>query len=129
MYSNHFTAIKGDKYAYMLVLDSYINATQEERDAICNGCGAASSKFDFVPDTIYGLCINPACNPHDWEYHHGKVLADKIRADSLFYTNILRLIKSYGGPLQWLRERRALKYYLAVKHLGESAFFEGKDGN
>ena len=116
------------KYASLLVRETYLAATPELLEEICNGCGAANAKFDFVPDSAWGLDINPACKPHDWEYYEGTTLTDKIRADGLFYTNLLRLIRAYGGCMEWPRERRALKYYLAVKHLGEPAFWEGKDG-
>ena len=27
-------------------------ASEQELDDICNGCGAANAKFDFVPDSI-----------------------------------------------------------------------------
>ena len=115
------------KYASLVVPDEYLAATPELLREICNGCGSAGAKFDFVPDTIYGLNINPACDPHDWEYHYGVSEEDKKRGDGLFYTNMLRLIEAQGGLLEWPRKRRALKYYMAVKHLGHEAFYSEDD--
>ena len=115
------------KYANLIVPDEYLAATPGLIASICNGCGAANAKFDFVPDTNYGLDLNPACKPHDWEYYYGTTEEDKRRGDGLFYTNQIRLVQAYGGWLQWPRERRSLKYYLVVKHLGHSAFYEEDD--
>ena len=53
--------------------ESYKNATPEQKAEHTNGCGAANAKFDFVPDTIYGLDISPACKAHDWEYYEGSI--------------------------------------------------------
>jgi len=107
---------------------SYTDASKGQRDAICNGCGAANAKFDFVPDTIYGLCITPACNIHDWMYDEaGPDIVFKREADRVFLNNILRIIEDKGGFLKFLRRRRALKYYLAVKYLGGLAFWKDKN--
>lgn len=105
----------------------YVELSPEERDKIINGCGAAGARFDFVPDTIYGLDISEACNIHDYMYHMGETLEDKKLADRVFLNNMFRLIEARGGCLKRLRRRRALKYFMAVKYFGASAFWEGKN--
>jgi len=110
---------------------SYIKASKEEVDSKTNGCGSAEATFDFVPDTIYGLPICECCNIHDWMYMEGKTKRDKEVADNVFLDNLYKLIedKTSFFILRWLRKRRALKYYGAVKLFGSSAFWKGKKRN
>ena len=98
------------------------------RFTICNGCGAAGAKFDFVPDSILGLSIKDACFPHDWDYHFGKTLEDKRRGDARFLTNMMEIINRNKAFwfLKWRRRRHALTYYNFVCDMGEKAFWSGK---
>jgi hypothetical protein len=94
---------------------------------IVNGCGAAGSKFDFVPDTILGLPIKHACYVHDFDYHVGKTLEDKYAADSRFLDNLLAIIHNESIKfLKWPRRLRAMTYYNAVCDFGYEAFNAGK---
>ena len=106
---------------------SFTKASAAQKKKICNGCGAANSKFDFVPDTIYGLKICAVCDRHDWMYHKGKDIYDKEEADRVFLNNLLRLIESGSRWLKPLRRRRALKYYEAVVVFGGPAYWRGKN--
>lgn len=105
----------------------YIEADDNIKALICNGCGAAKSKFDFVPDTVWGLDITPACHIHDWMYHHGKTIDDKDEADRVFLNNMLRLIERGNRFLKPLRRRRALKYYESVVAFGGPAYWANKN--
>lgn len=107
-------------------LPGYMELDDAERFVICNGCGAANSKFDFIPDTLYGLSIKEACYRHDYAYYVGKTEADKIAADKQFLNNMLAIIEAKGGLLKWLRSWRAMTYYNAVRDKGHKAFWEGK---
>ena len=94
-----------------------------------NGCGAANSKFDFVPETIWGLYIGDACKIHDWMYEEGRTVEDKEEADRVFLNNILRLIDrddKWYRPKFFLR-LRARTYYVTVTLLGGPAFWLGKN--
>ena len=93
---------------------------------ICNGCGSAKAKFDFIPDTIYGLIITEACDIHDYDYHVGETEEDRRAADLHFLNNLMIIINMKGGWLRWFRRRRALKYYEAVRELGSDTFWAGK---
>lgn len=112
---------------------SYVTATCDEKRRVCNGCGSAQAKFDFVPDSIYGLKITPACNIHDWMYHKGKTLADKEEADRVFLNNMLRLIEgstSFFGKRKFIKRRRRVRakvYYECVRWWGGPAYWEGKN--
>ena len=107
---------------------SFTKASCAERKKVCNGCGAANAKFDFIPDSIYGLKITQACNRHDWMYHVGATLEDKEEADRVFLNNLLRLIEARSNRfLKPLRRRRALKYYEAVVVFGGPAYWSGKN--
>jgi hypothetical protein len=93
------------------------------------GCGAEKARFDFVPDSIYGVSIKPACIIHDYAYLVGKTIEDKQHADREFLNNLLRLIEAND---KWyyptmLARRRALKYYEAVVAFGGTAFWDGKN--
>ena len=115
---------------HLLAHPSYDKATPEERSRICNGCGAANSKFDFVPDTIYGLNISEACYRHDWRYNLGRTLEEKAHADWEFLQNLLTIIESAPGIVNKIlripRRARAMSYYGAVVDFGDDAFFSGK---
>ena len=109
---------------------SFLNASVEELLRVCNGCGAASAKFDFVPDRIYGTDISHACNVHDWEYEFGVDNEDKEIADRTWRNNNLRLIdrdceKKWYKP-QSLMHLRAQWYYKLICWKGGPAFWAGK---
>lgn len=106
---------------------AYAELDEVERFKICNGCGSAKAKFDFVPDTIWGLNITPVCFIHDFRYWIGKTLADKDHADLEFLENLMSVIEHRSiGILKPFRRRRALKYYEMVVWQGEDAFWQGK---
>lgn len=93
------------------------------------GCGADKARFDFVPDTIYGVSIFEACRRHDWAYKVGNTAEDKQQADREFLNNLLRIIEAVD---KWcyptmLARRRALKYYEAVVAFGGVAYWDGKN--
>ena len=48
---------------------SFKLASIEKLEDISNGCGAANSKIDFVPDHSYGTCITYACIIPDFMYY------------------------------------------------------------
>lgn len=109
---------------------SFITATPEQIAARVNGCGDSGAKFDFVPETIYGLRVSPACYVHDWDYIEGRTEWDKREADARFLRNMLYLIEAERGfvaaVLRLFRRRRALFYYEAVVEFGHTAFWRGK---
>lgn len=86
---------------------------------ICNGCGSAQASFDYVPDTIYGLSVAPACFIHDYAYYLGE---NKTQADNNLRDNINTIINEKGGWLRGLRRARAAWYYYMPKWFGGSSF-------
>ncbi len=106
---------------------SFWLSTEAQRLRICNGCGPTSWK-SFVPDTMYGLCVTPACNIHDWMYSYGVTMEDKDIADLTFKLNLYRIIDQKSGNwlFKKLRRVRAYGYYLAVSWLGHAAYVKGK---
>ena len=126
------TLLQAQKLARARVLSapaSFLNATKEELLEVCNGCGAAGSWFR-PPKRIYGTLIVYACHIHDWMYNFGLTLEDKEEADRTMCNNMIRLIDrddhKWYKP-SFLQRRRALKYYWAVKYLGGSAYWKGKN--
>lgn len=95
---------------------SYLQATPLQRSRVCNGCGGAGSWSAWlVPNHIWGLCIEEACNIHDWAYGHGY---GKARADLMLLCNLLILCGRGSRWLLPLRGLRCLAYYLAVTFFG-----------
>lgn len=89
-----------------------------------NGCGADKARFDFVPDTIFGLSIVEACRRHDYAYERGGNTLDKSKADNEFLDNMLIIINNYKKWYypHWLARHRAMTYYDAVVRAGAVAF-------
>lgn len=108
----------------------YWQLTPDAHDEICNGCGRAGWKGQFVPDHLLFLSIKSACDIHDYMYHVGVGLSDKDEADRIFLNNMLRLIE---GKSIWLLKRDRMQmakfYYVKVKYLGGPAFWEGKNSD
>ncbi len=111
--------------------ESYWKLSLKEKETICNGCGVGSAMFDFVPNGIYGLDISEACNIHDYMYHKGKTIEDKLEADRVFVDNLIRIINK-NTSWKWLRNHRrrvAHLYYDAVSMWGGPAYWEGKNNS
>ena len=103
---------------------SFLMASIRDLEDVCNGCGAANAKFDFVPDKVYGLTMTPVCHIHDLDYELGDTAIEKERADYRFLVNGFAYINHKSGVFKaFLRRRRWLKYYEAVLLCGDDAFF------
>jgi len=94
-----------------------------------NGIGREGAWYNgLIPNTVYGLDISLTTADHDLAYALLRHLVDKKLADDRFYRNMCKLIdKESHWSLKWLRKRRALKYYLAVRYFGFSAFNKSID--
>tara|TARA_R110000851_G_scaffold168435_1_gene314297 strand:+ start:66 stop:479 length:414 start_codon:yes stop_codon:yes gene_type:complete len=124
--------IKAQKLARAGILfapASFLNASIDELTRVCNGCGAAGSRFR-PPKRIYGTLIVYACIIHDWMYEKGFTNDDKEEADRSMHYNIQRLIDrdehKWHKPTA-LQYKRAKVYYLGVKYGGGKAFWKGKN--
>lgn len=107
---------------------SYWGATEDERKAVCNGCGAKGGVK--VPNTFYGLSIKDSCNIHDWMFKEGTTWADMLFANAIFLLNMtIQIINGSNWATQPLRMMRATKYFLAVVQLGTSAYWVDKEEN
>lgn len=109
---------------------AFMAASVQELERVCNGCGAAGAKFDFIPDRIYGTDISAACHVHDFMYARGRTIEDKDEADRVFLNNLLRIIER-DAAAKWYKPRglmrsRAKKYFKAVQVFGGPAFWAGK---
>ena len=52
--------IQEGRYIGLWAPQAFLDSSYIDIKAICNGCGPQTSKFDFVPDSIYGLKIGTA---------------------------------------------------------------------
>ena len=105
---------------------SFWQTNRDIVDAITGGCGPGGFGDKFVPDKIYGLSVTAACKVHDWTFGVWNDEESFNVANELFKENMYIIIKEHGGYkwLQWLRRRRAYKYYLAVAKLGMSSYLD-----
>ena len=89
-----------------------------------NGCGSDKARFDFIPDTIYGISIFESCRRHDWAYMVGGDINDFNKANMEFLSNML--IQIDEGIVWWkptfLARRRAMSYYEGVARFGLESF-------
>lgn len=111
------------------MLSRKYDQSHESNPDIANGCGTAGWKGGLVPDKIYGLSVQEACEIHDVDYHWGETIDHKYEADRTFLNNMIRLIQAKKRAWWWttrLRLRMARKYYWAVKYFGGPAFWENK---
>ena len=108
---------------------SFWQADQELEDAIAGGCGPGGAGDMLVPDTLWGLNVKAACKVHDWTFAVWNDVVGFNLANDLFKDNLMRIIAQHGGYkwLQFLRRRRAIKYYKAVHHLGWSLYLDSHE--
>ena len=94
------------------------------------GCGAGKFGDIFIPDTLWGLAVNGLCQIHDFQYGAGVSEDDRAAADRTLRNNLFRWIEyaTSNRTLRWLRKRRAIKYYKAVRMFGGPAFWNDKQG-
>lgn len=95
-------------------------------------CGPGDGLAEMlVPNTIYGLSINPCCAIHDWYYRYypGNTEMDRQLADRVFKNNMIRLVtaQTKWWWLRRLRLRRVKTYYAMVRFAGAAAFFEERN--
>jgi hypothetical protein len=92
------------------------------------GCGAGKFGDLLVPDTLWGLRVTFMCKIHDHMYEIGTTEEDRESADRTLRNNLMRYVahQNSNGLLQWLRMRRAVKYYHAVRMFGGPAFWNNK---
>jgi hypothetical protein len=115
-------------------LDGYILAAPEsfwdfagqDMSAAVNGCGPGGIGDSLVPDTVYLLSIKAACKIHDWMY---TIYNDEFGfelANQIFLDNMIRInnAATKNRLLKYLRSRRILKYYLAVRYFGRLFFYD-----
>jgi len=116
------------KIEHLTAPKEYWEATTNELEEVCNGCGLAGWKGLLVPDTVYALRISESCDIHDWMYYFGVDEEDKELADDTFYYNMKNTVleSTTFWPLKKLRLWRIKKYYSAVKHAGSKAFWADK---
>jgi hypothetical protein len=108
------------RFAGLICPSPYLEMPRSEVAKIANGCGAASARFDLVPNTMWGLDISPACDCHDLDYHFKRVPRDM--ADAIFLANLVILISRASKWLLIPRLVRACSYYLGVRIGGEASY-------
>jgi len=82
-----------------------------------NGCGVEGGVY--VPDTIYGVCITPACMIHDMLWHLSTCYQDLVDADDDFPTNQKRITDVHSNFFTgYFRRLRIATYSYGVDFWG-----------
>jgi len=99
---------------------------EQDVSAIVNGCGPGGLGDFLIPDTIYGLSVKPACKIHDWMFTIYNDEAGFRLSNQVFLDNMIRINNSTSKNvwLKWIRMRRILKYYRAVRDFGRLFFYD-----
>ena len=103
----------------LLAPATYLEAPEELKQQVCNGCGPEGLIGKLVPEHLLGASIASACNIHDWMYQEGE---DKQKADLYFLANMICLCAQKSKLLLPVRALLAVHFYLAVHYGGEEYF-------
>ena len=95
----------------------YLQASNDKKFKICNGCGPDNILHRIIPNSIFGVDVTEACNIHDWMTTNSRDLTERLHADSVFFANLKKLINKAGGStlLRWLRVSAARLYHYSVR--------------
>lgn len=89
-------------------------------------CGSGLTDY-FVPETMWGLVVSPACWVHDRMFERaGKTWEHFFQANEIFEHNLRAIIdqKTTSTVLKRLRHHRASIYTKSVYIFGAEYFFE-----
>lgn len=134
-----------EEHKYRMVLEchpTFLQISDKFRNAVVNGCGPGSWKYNCVPNRPAGFDFVWTCNGHDWDYFlyglvaelgvKGKMYAD-IRARHNWGSVVIQMPKPWWVPGffegRWRRHCSDIPqiYYLAVKNLGNGAYFKATE--
>lgn len=89
-----------------------------------NGCGPKGWLGRLIPDHLFGLSIERACDYHDEQYIQGGNDHQRKLADQIFLDGMLdKIRKSNDGKLvSLLRKASAYSYYYSVRFFGKTYF-------
>jgi len=91
------------------------------------GCGPGGLGDWFVPDTMWGLSVRPACKIHDWDYRHGEGCSEEHRreCDERLRKNCLIIVDQFSKSeiLRHLRHIRVNTYFYMVHWFGKKAYW------
>ena len=101
----------------------YSILTPEQKEKICNGCGAKGG-WVKPPNFIF----NASCDHHDFLYWLGNTEADRKYADKAFYKKMKEDIndRSYNWSKRLWYRMWSWSYYRAVRLFGKKAFYYGE---
>lgn len=122
-YANNMKGVKASVNCWKFILKDKLKP-KEKREL--NGCGTKES--EAIPDTMWGLCVTPICDIHDYgcikTTKEGNLEKRRLH-DLLFFINLISYINHNSNfAMRSLRRRRALKYYEAVYEIGSKTLWE-----
>jgi len=92
------------------------------------GCGPGGFGDWFVPDTMWGLSVRPACRIHDWDYRHSKGWGEDHReeCDKRLKENCLIIVDHFSKNkwIKCLRHIRVNTYFYMVRLFGGPSYWK-----
>lgn len=110
--------------------ESFWDYLDIDKSDMVNGCGPSGFGDFLIPNKVYGLSIKPACMIHDWMFTIFNCEKGFKVANQVFFDNMNRINKknTKSNFLWWLRKRRIMKYFLAVKYFGRQFYYDAHVG-
>ena len=99
-------------------MKKYKDLTKEEKDRICNGCGAKGGRIK-PPLAIF---FNASCNHHDYGYWLGGTEEDRLKCDKKLYDALLLDCSLLPRKKYLLYRLWSKLYYYAVRAFGSKYF-------
>lgn len=90
-------------------------------------CGAGKFGDTLIPDTVWGLCLSPACWVHDLSWTLAKQSwSDFFQTNNMFRKNMLKINEMTSGSFIEKSIRRAAiyRYYISVCSFGAYYFWK-----
>lgn len=103
----------------------YWELTKEQKDNICNGCGAKGAWYNFL--IPFKKIFEEVCHIHDYDYHIGKNKRDKDIGDRRFINNLKRVVESVDNKAKKVLLKRVARiYFKSVRDFGDESFWKDK---
>lgn len=104
-----------------------------EYDDFYDYVGPEDWRRRFVPRYIYGVDMNVCAYVHDYRYNIGGTEADRLKADTMFFGNMMKWVEEHEYPwgtnwfIKYFARDMVYKYYTFVRMGGSERFGKKRD--
>jgi len=118
------------KYRWITYKNYRLRAPQDfDSSKIVGGCGPGEWGNEFIPDSILGVAISPACDIHDYCYYlTGGTEEERTNADIELFANAFRILKQRSRKIPLFFRCVVLGlYFMACVYGGGVTYGDGDD--